>query len=151
VPRPRLIALQTLATDGGERAFRAFVRGASDARLERTAGSDRGLRVLFAAMVHAYDPEQASGFTGELQYELRRGDGRVALWTVHADPRRATARPGPAADPALTLRTSVADFVRIAAGDLEAGRALIAGRLDLAGDFALAQRLGDMFGRPAAI
>jgi putative sterol carrier protein len=45
----------------------------------------------------------------------------------------------------------LADFLRMAAGDLDAGRALLTGRLDLAGDFSLAQRLGEMFGRPTAL
>jgi putative sterol carrier protein len=39
----------------------------------------------------------------------------------------------------------------MAAGDLDAGKALLTGRLDVAGDFALAQRLGEMFGQPTAL
>jgi hypothetical protein len=45
----------------------------------------------------------------------------------------------------------VADFVRVAGRDLDAGKALLTGRMDLEGDFALAARLGEMFGQPAAI
>jgi putative sterol carrier protein len=61
------------------------------------------------------------------------------------------ARPGPAAAPALVLRMSVADFVRMAGGDLDPGKALLTGRLDLEGDFDVAGRLGDMFGRTSAL
>jgi alkanesulfonate monooxygenase SsuD/methylene tetrahydromethanopterin reductase-like flavin-dependent oxidoreductase (luciferase family)/putative sterol carrier protein len=150
-PRPRLDALQRMAQDRGEQAFQAFVRRASDDRLERTAGSDPGLRLIFGAMTRAYEPDKAHGFAGELQYDLRRGDGRVVHWTVGVDAHRATARAGPAAAPALTLTITVADFLRMAAGDLDAGRALLTGRLDLAGDFSIAQRLGEMFGQPAAL
>ena len=39
----------------------------------------------------------------------------------------------------------------MAARDLDAGKALLTGRLDLEGDFSLAQRLGEMFGQPAAL
>src|SRR5215210_8312242 len=46
----RLAALQAAAQERGERAFQAFVRRSDDRRLERTAGSDRGLRLLFGAM-----------------------------------------------------------------------------------------------------
>ncbi len=102
-------------------------------------------------MAQAYEPEHAGGFTGDLQYDLRRGDGRVVQWTVTVGPQRAEVRPGPAAAPALTLSMGLADFLRMAAGDLDAGRALLTGRLDLAGDFSLAQRLGEMFGRPTAL
>jgi len=149
--RPRLAALRGSATRGVERAFQAFVRASGDARLERTAGSDRGLALVFAAMARTYDPARAGGFRGELQFDLRRADGRLVPWSVLLDPGRATARRGSARAPALTLTLSVADFLRLAAGDLDAGRALLTGRLDLAGDFSLAQRLGEMFGRPTAL
>jgi putative sterol carrier protein len=135
----------------GRQAFQAFVHRASDARLERIAGSDRVLSLIFAAMARAYEPDKAHGFAGELEFDLRRAGGRVAHWTVRVDHDRATARPGRAAAPALTLTMPIADFLRIAAGELDAGRALLAGRIDLAGDFSLAQRLGEMFGRPAAL
>jgi putative sterol carrier protein len=119
--------------------------------LERTAGTDAGLRLLFAAMARAYTPEGAGGFDGELQYDLRRSDGRVARWTLRAAPSGAAARQGPAGAPALVLRMTVADFVRMAGGDLDAGKALLTGRLDLEGDFDVAGRLGDMFGRTSAL
>jgi putative sterol carrier protein len=151
IPRPGLAALRRLAKDGGEQAFQAFVRRASDDRLEATAGSERGLNVVFAAMARAYEPDQAHGFAGELQYDLARRDGKIVHWTVRVDPHRATVRPGPAGAPALTLKMTVADFLRMAASDLDAGKALLTGRLDLAGDFALAQRLGEMFGQSAAL
>jgi putative sterol carrier protein len=135
----------------GRQAFEAFVRRSSDERLERIAGSDAGLRLVFAAMTRAYEPDKARGFAGKIEYDLRRSDGRVARWTVRVDRERATARRGPAVAPALTVTMSVADFLRLAARDLDAGRAVLAGRLGLAGDFALAQGLGEMFGRPAAL
>ena len=151
LPRPGLAALQRVARDRGEQAFRSFVRRASDTRLERTAGSGRGLKVVFGAMAQAYEPEHANGFAGALQYDLRRGDGRVVHWTVEVGPQQATARPGRATAPALTVKLTVADFLRMAARDLDAGKALLTGRLDLEGDFSLAQRLGEMFGQPAAL
>jgi alkanesulfonate monooxygenase SsuD/methylene tetrahydromethanopterin reductase-like flavin-dependent oxidoreductase (luciferase family)/putative sterol carrier protein len=151
LPRPRVAALRSLAEDRGEQAFRAFVRRATDQRLESTAGSDRGLKLVFAAMARAYEPDKAHGFAGELQYDLTRGDGRLVPWTVRVDAKEATVRPGPSDAAALTLRMTVADFLRMAAGDLDAGKALLTGRLDLAGDFALAQRLGEMFGQPTAL
>jgi alkanesulfonate monooxygenase SsuD/methylene tetrahydromethanopterin reductase-like flavin-dependent oxidoreductase (luciferase family)/putative sterol carrier protein len=149
--RPRLAVLQGLLAERGERAFRAFVRRSDDRRLERTVGSDRGLRMIFAAMAQAYVPESAGGFSGELQYRLRRSDGTVVDWTVAIDGERAAARPGPARAPALKLEAGVADFVRIAGRDLDPGKALLTGRLDLEGDLAIAARLGEMFGQPSAI
>jgi putative sterol carrier protein len=143
--------LLRIARTRGRRTFEALISRAGDARLERIAGSRPALRLMFAAMTRAYEPDKAHGFAGELEFDLRRADGRTAHWTVYIDPRRATACAGRAAAPALTLGLTAADFLRIAARDLDAGRAVLTGRLDLAGDFALAQRLGEMFGRPAAL
>jgi alkanesulfonate monooxygenase SsuD/methylene tetrahydromethanopterin reductase-like flavin-dependent oxidoreductase (luciferase family)/putative sterol carrier protein len=151
IPRPRIATFQRLAQERGEQAFQAFVRRADDRRLEQIAGSQPGLRVVFGAMEQAYVPEKANGFDGELQYDLRRANGETVHWTLRLDPERATARPGPANDPALTVKLTLADFLRMAGRDLDPGKALLTGRLDLEGDFALAQRLGEMFGQPAAL
>jgi putative sterol carrier protein len=101
-------------------------------------------------MAHAYVPGSAGGFTGELQYELRR-NGHVVPWTLRIDGTRAHASAGPASAAAVTVKVTTADFLRIAGGELDPARALLLGRLDLEGDFALAQRLGEMFGRPPAL
>jgi alkanesulfonate monooxygenase SsuD/methylene tetrahydromethanopterin reductase-like flavin-dependent oxidoreductase (luciferase family)/putative sterol carrier protein len=149
--RPRRAGVQAQLAAQGERAFRAFVRRSDDRRLERTAGSARGLKVLFGAMAQAYEPDKAAGFSGELQYDLRRSDGELVSWTVALGPERASVRPGTASAPALTLKLGLVDFVRLAGGDLDPGKALLTGRMDMEGDLAVAARLGDMFGQPAAI
>jgi alkanesulfonate monooxygenase SsuD/methylene tetrahydromethanopterin reductase-like flavin-dependent oxidoreductase (luciferase family)/putative sterol carrier protein len=149
--RPRRAAIQALLADQGERAFKAFVRRSDDRRLERTVGSARGLKVLFGAMAQAYEPDKAAGFSGDLQYDLRRSDGELVSWTVSIGPERATVRPGTASAPALTLKLGLVDFVRMAGGDLDPGKALLTGRMDMEGDLAVAARLGEMFGQPAAI
>jgi alkanesulfonate monooxygenase SsuD/methylene tetrahydromethanopterin reductase-like flavin-dependent oxidoreductase (luciferase family) len=149
--RPRASRVQALLAEQGERAFKAFVRRSDDRRLERTAGSGAGLKVLFGAMAQAYEPDKAGGFSGDLQYDLRRSDGELVSWTITLAPEGATVRPGTADAPALTLKLGVVDFVRLAGGDLDPGKALLTGRLDMEGDLAIAARLGEMFGQPAAI
>src|SRR4051812_47101054 len=146
-PRAALAGLRRGLEARGERAFRAFVARSGDARLERTAGSAAGLRVLFAAMERQYDPEGAAGFTGEIQYRLRAADGGVRSWTVTVAPDRATARPGTSGDAQLTITLASADFVRIAAQDLDPVEAVLTGRMELAGDFGVALKLGEMFGQ----
>ena len=149
--RPRQSRVQALLADQGERAFKAFVRRSDDRRLERTAGSGTGLKVLFGAMAQAYEPDKAAGFSGELQYDLRRSNGELVSWTVTLGPERADVRPGTASAPALTLKLGVVDFVRMAGGDLDPGKALLTGRMDMEGDLAIAARLGERFGQPPAI
>jgi hypothetical protein len=103
---------------------------------------------MFGEMARRFEPEKAGDFEGDLVYELRRTDGRVHAWTVTVAGERATARPGRSDDPALRIVLSVADFARLATLELEPGAALLAGRLDVHGDYALAARVGEMFGQP---
>lgn len=130
--------------------FSAVVRRAGDGRLDRILGP-RGLRVLFGEMARRFEPGAAQGFAGDIVYELTAADGAVHPWTVTIAGERARAHPGMAEVPAVRLRTSVADFARIAAGELDAGEALLDGRLDVFGDVAIAARLGEMFGQPGLL
>lgn len=143
--RPRIVA----ARRGAEAALRTWVHDADDRTLERVLRRGPALRALFAALARAYRPEGAEGFEGALVFEMRTSDGGVRRWTIAVASGRATAHPGPAADPALTLQLALPDVARFAAGELDPGRALLEGRLDLKGDFGLATRLGEMFGRRA--
>ena len=134
----------------GEAIFQRFVRRASDARLERTLGSGRGLRIIFGAMAKAYRPDRAAGWTGDIRYELSDSRGAMRTWTVTCGSERAHAREAAAPGPDLTVKVGVADFIRVAARDLDPAKALLTGRMDLEGDFAVATRLGEMFGQPPA-
>ena len=138
-------ALGSRLRERGEQAFAAFVRRSDDRRLARTLGSDLGLRVLFGGMTQRFRPDKAQGFTGDIQYELR-ADGVVKSWVVSVEGRRASARPGRSSAPRLTITTGVADFLRIAARELDPGKALLTGQMVLEGDFKVATRLGEMFG-----
>lgn len=130
----------------GLRILRAFVRRSGDRRLERTLGSERGLARIFRGAAERFDAERSDGFTGELQFDLRRSTGTTSHWVITVAHGRATARPGTTEWPALTAQLPVADAIRILAGQLEVGAAILDGRLDLLGDFGVAMRLGEMFG-----
>jgi putative sterol carrier protein len=130
-----------------EAAFRSFVARSDDRRLDRLAGSRMAQRMVFAQLVRRFDPAGAGGFNGELQFDLRGAGERVNVWTVEVTDHIAIARFGPAARYAdVTVAARAADVLRMAAGELGPGRALLDGRLDLAGDWSVAMRLGKMFG-----
>jgi alkanesulfonate monooxygenase SsuD/methylene tetrahydromethanopterin reductase-like flavin-dependent oxidoreductase (luciferase family) len=131
----------------GETALAALVRGRSDQQLNRLFDRDPVLRTLFKGMERAFEPGRARGFEGEIQYELR-GRDRLRRWAVAVYDGRAEARPGEAADPAVTLRTTVPAFARLAAREAFPPKLLLDGTLEIEGDLALAGRLAEMFGGP---
>ncbi|MCW2991594.1 MAG: class flavin-dependent oxidoreductase, partial [Solirubrobacterales bacterium] len=124
--------------------------GADDRTLERLLANRVALRILFGTVARRFDPARAKGFAGELQCDLRTTAGGLRSWTIVVDGEHATARAGAAEAPALVATASAADLVRMAAGELDSGRALLAGRLDVRGDFRLMMRLGAMFGGAAS-
>ena len=138
-------SLADRARQVAEGAFVRFVRGRSDEQLDRLMGTNTGLRVIFKGMEGAYVPEKAAGFSGEILYELEGTRGPLR-WTVSINGRTAVAEPRTATAPAVTLRARVPVFVRIAAGQIDPARAMLDGRLQIEGDFAVASRLGEMFG-----
>ncbi len=154
---PRQLA--ELALDQGRHAAREqlikllarLVADATDAQLERRFGSPVAQRALFAGMARSFEPDAAGGFQGKLVYELARPvtGGRPIRWTIEVLHGRAAARPGGAGDAALTLRFQLADFVRVAAGTIDAAAPLLEDRASIDGDFALAARLPEMFGAPS--
>ncbi|MDX6672212.1 MAG: hypothetical protein QOI91_2575 [Solirubrobacteraceae bacterium] len=141
-------ALAARLTERGEAALGAFVRRSDDRMLERTIGSDAGLRLVFAGMTRRFRPDRAGGFEGDVQYELTPDAGPPRSWVVSIGDGRATARPGRAVDPKVTIGMDLADFARLIARDLDPGRALMEGKLRLQGDVMAASRLGEMFGEP---
>ncbi|HVP03621.1 MAG TPA: SCP2 sterol-binding domain-containing protein [Solirubrobacteraceae bacterium] len=129
-------------------AFATFVARSDDRRLDRVGGSRIAQRLVFHGLARRFNPAAAGGFTGELQFDLRRADGRVDTWTVLVAEDRARPRRGAADDPALIISADVSDVARMAAGELGPTSALLTRRLDLAGDWGVAMRLGRMFGAP---
>jgi hypothetical protein len=141
-------SLATRLNRAAENAFGAFVKGRSDEQLDRLMGTDTALRVAFGGMERAFVPENSGGFQGAIQWELESSRG-LRTWHVDIDDGRARARPGPGRDPKVTMRMSVPVFARVLAREVDPARAMLEGRLDVTGDFAVASRLGPMFGEDA--
>jgi alkanesulfonate monooxygenase SsuD/methylene tetrahydromethanopterin reductase-like flavin-dependent oxidoreductase (luciferase family) len=140
-----LPSARALAERAGQAALASLVRGRSDEQIERLFARGPGLTVLFKGMERSFRPDRAAGFTGEIQYELRTSNG-TRTWVVEIAEEGASARAGSARDPALTFRTGLADFVRLAAREAYGPKLLLDGAIEVEGDFALAGRLSEMFG-----
>lgn len=148
--------LSPVTAKGDQKAVRKDLSGAqrrlisriSDGQIERTIGTRLGMRLFFAGMRRLYRPDKAKGFRGEIQFSLTTPHG-VEVWTLNCHEGGATITRGPAAAPQLQLRAKLTDFLRVATGDLDAGQALVTGRLGVRGDFGVAARLGELFGGKA--
>lgn len=136
------------ARRGATRFLARLVDGASDERLERRFSVPLAQRALFTAMARSYSPGVAPGFEGRLVYVLERPATAQppARWTIHVHDGRATAYEGGDSRPKLTVRFRLSDFVRIAAGELDAAQPLLTNRASFDGDFGLAAKLPEMFG-----
>jgi hypothetical protein len=148
-----------LALEQGRRAARGqavrllarFVSGASDQQIERRFGSAIAQRAMFSGMARSFEPDAAAGFQGSIVYELARpATGADATrWTIEVLDGHASARPGGADDAKLTVTFELADFMRMAAGEIDPAEPLLADRAMIEGDLSLATRLPEMFGAPS--
>ncbi|MSW51041.1 MAG: hypothetical protein F2817_09175, partial [Actinobacteria bacterium] len=147
--RPR--ATERLRAAAGRRggdALEAVLERGSPTVVRRTIASEAAMLVIFRGMARSLGAAARAGdLRGDLQFDLEGPRGTRRAWTVSAGPLRATARRGPSSAPTLVLRTTPDDLLRLVAGRLDAGDALLDGRLDLEGDLALAVRMGDLFRR----
>lgn len=120
----------------------------SERVIELTVGSRLAIRGIFAVMARQFVPSAAEGFEGSICYELRRHNGAVIEgWTLGITAFAAKAHFGFPTDPAVTLKLTVADFVRFSLGIASPVTLLTEERLKLDGDLMVAAKLAPMFGR----
>jgi putative sterol carrier protein len=133
----------------GEAAFAAFVRRRNDQQLDRTVGTDAGLRLIFNGMERTFRPDKAEGVNADVQYQLEVR-GRPKPWVVRIT--NGTIKTGPGISPhaALTLRMALPVFARIIAGEIAAPQAFAEGKIQMEGDVDLALRMAEMFGAAIA-
>jgi putative sterol carrier protein len=152
VPDP-LARLSQLAVAALRRGFERIVAGADDATLERRLGSDLAQSLLFGAMARSFRAEAAEGFRGTVGYSLTRPatGGPVSEWVIEVGSERASARRragGDAAATAVSVTIPLADFARIAAGEIDPAEPMLSSRATVRGELSVAARLAEMFGAP---
>jgi tetratricopeptide (TPR) repeat protein len=138
-------------TATGRAAVARWTRGDTDDDLVRRFGSDRAQRALFAAMTRSFQPAMAFGFNGDVVIELLPPADEVDpaaadWWTIEVRGRKAAARRGRSEQAAVTVHVGLADFIRLASGEVHPVRALVESTLHVNGDVMLAARIPDRFG-----
>lgn len=126
------------------------VRRMSDRQLEAVVGNRVAVRLLFHSMAARYRPEKAGGFTGPIEFTFTTPHGDE-VWTIDCGANGAKARRGATPSAKLRVGAKLADFLRVGVGEIAAPSAVLAGKLDIRGDFGLALRMGEMFGGPAIV
>jgi alkanesulfonate monooxygenase SsuD/methylene tetrahydromethanopterin reductase-like flavin-dependent oxidoreductase (luciferase family) len=155
--RPAHVPLRGLA-GRARRAARESVRGRGQAGLRRVVGrmpdhrveqifaSSQAQRAVFGMMTRQFDPARAAGFEGAVVYDLGLADGTRRPWAIEVRDGQARVRQGGSADPALTIRVPLTDFVRVLTTAGSFYPLILDGRMTMEGDLALANRLPEMFG-----
>ena len=123
------------------------VKGKSDdevsALVETFGGTEGALDTIFEGMKSALNPDTAIDCV--VGYELT-DDGTTHAYTVTVKDKAATYEKREPSDARVTIGLTVADFLRLVAGDLDAMQAFMQGKLKLKGDMMFAQQVPQMFG-----
>ena len=98
---------------------------------------------FFNGLEQRFRSDKATGLSAVYQFVIT-GEGGGA-WTATLVDGACTVAAGQAADPSLTLTTSVSNWERILGGDLDPQLAFMTGRLRIKGDMGLAMRLRSLF------
>jgi putative sterol carrier protein len=98
---------------------------------------------IFDGIARDFDPKNAQGLSGTLQFELS-GDGGGEWYVKVKDGGVEVAR-GTAESPNLTVQAAASDYVDIATGKMNPQMAFMGGKLKLKGDLGLAMKLQGLF------
>jgi alkanesulfonate monooxygenase SsuD/methylene tetrahydromethanopterin reductase-like flavin-dependent oxidoreductase (luciferase family) len=134
----------------GQAGLRRVVGRTSDARLEQIFAGTQAQRVVFGMITRGFQPGKAAGFDGAIVYDLGMADGTRRAWAIEIRDGQARARQGGSPDPALTIRVSLADFVRVLTTAGSFYPLIVDGRMTMDGDLGLANRIAAMFGGRSA-
>ena len=125
------------------RRFRAAVRDAGDEGLEQLDGRRARVAasVLLACAPLVTNRRAASRRDGTVEFRVKQPGGGASMHTLLFRGGRCRSRRGVVAEPDLTLELTIADLLRLAAGEIDGLSLVFTGRLRISGDLDLAFRL----------
>jgi putative sterol carrier protein len=121
----------------------------TEAVQQQDGGAAGVLDKVFAGMVRSFNAAKAAGQEAVVQYEIAAPDGGHQYHMRVADGRCEVDR-GRADSPRVTIRTGVADFLRLVTGKANGMQLYMTGKLKVAGDLFFAQTYQAWFDRPSA-
>jgi putative sterol carrier protein len=99
---------------------------------------------LIEGMPSVFNPEAAGDLKAEIQFLISGPNG--GDWVITVVEGRCEVRKGQTTTPALTIASSGEIWLKIARGEIDRPKALMEGLYKVTGDFALLQRLPQLFG-----
>jgi putative sterol carrier protein len=128
-------------------ALAQLLEGRSDEEINQFVndlGIDTVLTQVFDAMKERLDAGKAAGQTAVVQWDVNAPDG-IHSYQFKVDNGSGSWTQGTPDTPRVTLKFSLADFLRFVAGQLDGMQAFMAGKLQLAGDMMFATTLQTWF------
>lgn len=118
-----------------------------DAVARQYGGVDAALDHVFDMYRQSFAPERAAGAGGRFQFDVLTSEGeRVYVLTIQ-DGKCEVGR-GPDADPTVTIRLGLADFLRMSTGNTNGAMLAMSGKLEVTGDLMASMNLADWFVMP---
>jgi putative sterol carrier protein len=128
-------------------ALAQLLEGRSDDEINQFVndlGLDTVLSQVFDAMKERLDPEKTAGQSAVVQWDVNAPDG-IHSYQFKIDNGSGSWSQGTPDTPRVTLKFSLADFLRFVAGQLDGMQAFMGGKLQLAGDMMFATTLQTWF------
>ena len=126
--------------------FAGMIKGKSDEEilqlLSMLGGPEPALDTFFGGMVSQLNPDRAVDCV--LDFRLSTPD-KTHDYVIVIKDKKATLEKGARDDATTTFVASLADYLRVLAGDLDPMSAMGSGRLQLLGDMMMAMQLTTMF------
>jgi putative sterol carrier protein len=116
---------------------------------QQDGGVDGVLEKVFAGMAESFSAAKAAGQQATVQYEISSPDGTHEYAMRIADGRCEIAK-GRAESPRVTIRSGLADFLRLITGKANGMQLVMTGKLRVTGDLFFAQTYQSWFDRPQA-
>lgn len=116
---------------------------------QQDGGVDGVLEKVFAGMAESFSAARAAGQQATVQYEISSPDGIHEYAMRIADGRCEIAK-GRAESPRVTIRSGLADFLRLITGKANGMQLFMTGKLKVSGDLFFAQTYQSWFDRPQA-
>ena len=125
------------------------LKGRSDdeilAWIRSVGGSAVFLKQAFWGMREAFQADRAAGQSAIIRWDIATPERAVVTYELDVSDGECTVSRGARSEPRVVLAMSLADFLRLVTGSLDAHQALAEGKIKVEGDLALATELSEWF------